>query len=273
MYLAHWGLERSPFAPSSAPPLYYDGETQIEAAARLRFSVRHGRRLAMLVGAAGVGKSVALHRFAEELRREGGRVVFASLRGLAVREMLWQICAQLALGPQPSDDSVALFRRLGVFVQSLAWQREAVALALDDADAAGPDALTQLVRLLSLGGDRSRTTLLLTTAPGGLPRLGRELLDATDLRIDLEPWSESETIGYVQHALLEAGCDRPAFDDEALSVLATLSDGVPRHVNRLADHALLMAAAAGRDAVDAATVEAAHEALRWQAAPTPETIY
>ena len=66
-----------------------------------------------------------------------------------------------------------------------------------------------------------------------------------DLRIDLEPWTASECVGYVQHALLESGCDQPAFDDEALETLASLSGGVPRRLNRLADHALLAAAAEG----------------------------
>jgi general secretion pathway protein A len=94
------------------------------------------------------------------------------------------------------------------------------------------------------------------------------LLDAVDLRIDLEPWSEGETVGYVQHALVEAGCDRPIFGDEALSALFHLSDGVPRRVNRLADQALLGAAAEGLEQVTAAIVESAHDAVGWM---TPVT--
>ncbi len=55
------------------------------------------------------------------------------------------------------------------------------------------------------------------------------------------------------------------FDDEALSALFHLTDGVPRQVNRLADHALLGAAAEGQDAVDAGMLELAHESLAWTA--------
>jgi type II secretory pathway predicted ATPase ExeA len=96
-------------------------------------------------------------------------------------------------------------------------------------------------------------------------RLGDELLEAADLRIDLEPWSEADAVGYVQHALVEAGADRPIFEDEALAALYALSDGIPRRVIRLADHALLGAAGDGQDMVDAAMVEAAHDALSWTA--------
>jgi type II secretory pathway predicted ATPase ExeA len=265
MYLAHWGLERSPFAPGLAAPLYYEGEGQAEAAARLRFVVRNGRRLALVVGVRGVGKSLLVRRFAEECRREGRAAAALGVAGLSVREFMWQLAAQFSLGPQPTDDAVGLFGRVAAHAESLRWQRDPATILLDDADQAGPDVQTQLLRLLALGGEHSRLTLVLSTAPAETWRLGRELLDAADLRVDVDPWSEAETTGYIQHALIEAGCDRPAFDDEALSVLFTLTEGVPRQVNRLADHSLLGAAAEGAQSVDAGMIEAAHDALNWAA--------
>jgi type II secretory pathway predicted ATPase ExeA len=263
MYLAHWGLARSPFAASAAAPLFYEGETQVEAAARLRFVVRQGRRLAVVVGPAGVGKSALVQQFATLCRREGRAAAVASLAGACSRELLWQLAAQFALGPEVADDAVALFRRLAEFDQSLRWQRDGAVVVLDDADQAGADVRALLLRLMALSGETTRLTLILSVGAGEAWRLGDELLEAVDLRVDVEPWSESETIGYVQHALIEFGCDRPAFDDEALRVMYLLTDGVPRLVNRLADHALLAAAAEGRESVDAATIEAAHDALAW----------
>lgn len=263
MYLDHWGLARSPFADGLAPPLFYEGESQTEAAARLRFVVRHARRLALLAGVRGVGKSLLLRRFAGQMRREGRSVAVANLAGVSMRELLWQLAAQFSLGPQPADDAVGLFRCLSAYGESLRWSSDGATIFLDDADQAGPDVRTQLVRLLL--GDAARFTLVLSADPADLSRLGGQLLDATDLRIDLEPWSEAETIGYLQHGLLEAGCDRPVFDDEALSALALHSGGVPRQVNRLADHALIVAAAEELESVTAATVEAAQDAVNWVA--------
>jgi general secretion pathway protein A len=266
MFLAHWGLARSPFADGQAAPLFYEADSQAEALARLRFVVGDGRRLSVVAGDRGVGKTFALHRFAEECRREGRPVASASLAGLTVRELWWQLAAQLAIGPQPSDDAVALFRRLAGFVDSLRWRATSAAILLDDADLAGPDVRAQLARLVALGGHQPRLSLVLATSPAAVERLGADLLDAADLRIYLEPWSETECIGYLQHALLEAGCDRPAFDDEALAALAALSGGVPRRVNRLADQALLAAAAEGLETVNAAMVEASAAAINY---PTP----
>lgn len=266
MYLAHWGLVKSPFAPGPTPPLYYEGEGQAEASARLRFMARHGRRLAVVVGSPGIGKTATLARCAAERRREGRPTALINLAGLSVRELLWQLAGQLALGPQPGDDAISLFRRVAAYADALRWEPLGACIILDDADQAGPDVRSQLLRLANLGAEEPRLTLTLAATPAGVGRLGHELLAAADLRIELEPFSDAETVGYVQHALLEAGCDRPAFDDEALAVLATLSGGVPRQVNRLADHALLAAAMDELDAVDAATVEASHDALGWIAA-------
>ena len=142
-----------------------------------------------------------------------------------------------------------------------------VVLLADDADQAGADVVAQLMRLARLAPNDQPwlvTTLAATRQRAG--RLGENLLEAIDLRIDLEPWDDDDAAGYIQFALLEAGCERPAFDDEALSVLHALSSGNPRRVNRLADYSLLGAAAAGLETVDAATVEAAHDALGWSAA-------
>lgn len=263
MYLKHWGLERSPFANASEAGVFYEGDSLSEAQARLRFVVGQVQRVAILVGMRGVGKSLAARRFAARCRREGRPVATAGLAGLSPRELLWQIAAQWSLAPRPTEDAIALFRRIAEFSATARLRNASALLLLDDAEQAGPDVRAQLLRLLALGGGSPWLTLVLTSSPEAVGRIGEELLDAVDLRIDLEPWSESETVGYVQHALVEAGCERPAFADEALSALFHLSDGVPRRVNRLADQSLLGAAAEGLEQVTAAVVEAAHDAVGW----------
>ncbi|HEX6961857.1 MAG TPA: AAA family ATPase, partial [Lacipirellula sp.] len=230
----------------------------------LRYVADH-RRHAVLVGERGVGKSLLLRHFAEQRRRDGREAVSIAAAGLAPRELAWQIAAGLSLAPRPEDDLVRLFRRLSDFAAATATGSAGALVLLGDADQTGPDVRTQLLRLLSLGSGASWITLVMTAGLRSVGRLGDELLEAADLRIDLEPWGETDAVGYVQHALIEAGADRPIFDDEALAALYALSDGIPRRVNRLADHALLGAAGEGQEMVDAAMVEAANDALSWTA--------
>lgn len=265
MYHAYWRLNRPPFASREAAPLFYEGESQLESLARLRFVARQ-RQNALMVGERGAGKSTLLGQFAAQCRAEGRDLAAANLAGLSAREFLWNVAAQLSLGPRPDDDAIRLFRRLADHAAATRWRNASTLLLLDDADQAGPDVHLQLSRLLSLSESGTAwLTLIMASTPSGVARLGESLLDAIDLRIDAGPWNEAETIGYIQHALLEAGADQPIFEDEALSTLYSLTDGLPRRVNRLADHALLGAAAEGLETVDAGMIEAAHEAISWTA--------
>ncbi|MBX3431979.1 MAG: AAA family ATPase [Pirellulales bacterium] len=268
MYHAHWGLERTPFAAGIDPTAYYEGAPQAEALARLRFFVHERRHAGILLGDRGAGKSLLLTMFARERRAAGQTPIELNLAGLSTGELLWQLASQLAIGPRVGEDAPRLYRRITDWVAARPVDEPPIVLLADDADQAGPDALAQLVRLGRLAPRAGRPWLavVFAAARARAGRLGEALLEAIDLRIDLEPWDDDDAAGYVQFALLEAGCERPLFDDEALSVLHTLSGGNPRRLNRLADYALLGAAATGLDQVDAGTVEAAHDALGWSTA-------
>jgi type II secretory pathway predicted ATPase ExeA len=263
MYYAHWGLSHSPFA--SATPLFYRGESQAEALARLRYAAEESR-YALLVGERGVGKSALLAEFAAERRQAVSHAALVSLAGRSPRELLWELAAGLSLGPRPEDDAVRLFRRLEDFAAAAVWQRAPALVLLDDANLVGPDSRWQLARLFSLGGHAGRWATFILAGDQRLPQLlGEDVLGWFELRVDLEPWSEADMVGYIQHALVAAGREEPAFDEEALGVMYTLTGGAPRQVNRLADHALLGAAAEECALVGAAMIEAAHEALGWTA--------
>ena len=71
MYQAHWGLQESPFRGRPDPKLFYQSPTHEEALARLHFLSDQRRRLGLLVGASGSGKSLFLEVFAQQLRRTG----------------------------------------------------------------------------------------------------------------------------------------------------------------------------------------------------------
>jgi type II secretory pathway predicted ATPase ExeA len=136
---------------------------------------------------------------------------------------------------------------------------------LDDVHEAGPDLSAQLLRLVQLDAARETLTLVLATRAAQAPRLGEQLLELVDLRIDLEPWGELDTVGYLQLALVEAGCERPLFDDDSLAEIHRLTSGVPRQVNRLAEHALWAGAAGTPEIIDTAAIRAAHAELTGRA--------
>ena len=71
MYPTRWGLSETPFATRLDPRFFHPSPTHEEALARLHFLVDDGRRLGLLSGSRGSGKSLLLQVFARQIRRVG----------------------------------------------------------------------------------------------------------------------------------------------------------------------------------------------------------
>ncbi|MEO0531356.1 MAG: AAA family ATPase, partial [Planctomycetota bacterium] len=232
-----------------------------EAAARADYLVSQRRRVGVLLGGRGWGKTTAAAAIAAEQRRAGVQTVLLDVVGLTARELLFRVAEGLAAAPDAADCQMRLWRRIEDALAESRWQERTTLLIVDDAEELGPDSQQQLVRLARLEADpAARWTILLATAPEALDRLNKSLLHLIDLRIDLSAWSLDDTVGYIQSALIDAGRFDPVFTDGALDLLHELTRGVPRHVARLADFALLagagkQATTVGRDLVEQAFAE------------------
>ncbi|HEY4759151.1 MAG TPA: hypothetical protein VIH42_01085, partial [Thermoguttaceae bacterium] len=69
MYQSHWGLRESPFRGGLVMQLLQRSPTHEEALARLHFLVDNQRRLGLLMGPSGSGKSLVLEAFAGAMLR------------------------------------------------------------------------------------------------------------------------------------------------------------------------------------------------------------
>ena len=191
----------------------------------------------------------------------GDRVASLDLFGLTPREFYFRLASELGAEPWAGDDATTLQRRLADRVVADRALGVGVTLLVDGADQAGADTLSHLQRVLrseQLG--HGRVGVVIAADPARLVRLGDLVEQVIDLRVDLEPWDEGDTIEYLQVGLVEAGADGPLFDNEAITEIHRLSGGVPRRVTRLADHALLIGACEGAELVDVELVRAAEEA-------------
>lgn len=267
MYLQHWGFERSPFVASPETP--YPTEPLSEATARADYLIGERRRMGVLLGSRGVGKSTCLAAIAEEQRSGSRRAAVASIDAVALtaRELLWRTAEGLGASPDGADTQMTLWRRIEDHLAENRWQDRPTVLLIDDAQQLGPDSQQQLVRLARLDSTpEAQWTILLATPADALERLNETLLHLIDLRIDLAPWGLDDTIGYVQTCLVEAGRLEPVFEYGALARLHALTRGVPRHVVRLADFALLAGAGQRVETIDEEVVEQAFAETKWSPA-------
>jgi type II secretory pathway predicted ATPase ExeA len=269
--IRHWGLDRWPFGSVPSAAQFYPTAGHEEALARIEYLVDARRRLGLLAGGSGYGKSMLLSVAASRLARRGNAVVTVDATGLSTREFLWQLAAGLRASPLNDADSPRLWRQIADRLTENRLQEVGTVLFLDEVGLAGPDVLTQFARLARLDASpAARWTLILAAESQHISRWNETLRELVDLRIDVEPWEQGETVGFLQTALVEAGSTGPLFDDLALITLHELSGGVPRRVARLADYALLAGAEANSDHVTADLVRAAYEEIAW---PQLEAAY
>jgi len=262
MYRTHWGLTETPFRARLDPRYFYHGEAQEEALARLAFLVDERRRVGLVMGQRGSGKSFLLAVFAQQMRQLGRPVVLLNLLGLDQASLLWQLALALGLEPQPEDRPAALWQRITDRIAENRYQQSSTIMLLDDADRAKPDAITLVTRLAQHDPSPDATlTLVLAGRQEQMSRLGRTLVELAELRIDLESWDLSDTQAHIKTALEKAGCAKAVFDASAIARLHELTGGIPRLVNHLADLALLAGAAQKLPQITSETIDLVYEEL------------
>jgi len=262
MYQAHWGLDQSPFQTRLDPRFFYQSPTHDEALARLYFLVEQGRRLGLLMGAQGSGKSLLLEVFADQMRKSGSPVARLSLLGVDAAEFLWALAGELGLHPDRDLPLHALWRLLIDRIVEYRYQQMKTIILLDDADRAAPEVLTQVARLaqVDLSTD-SQLTIVVAGRPEKIGRLGDSLLERAELRIDLDLWQPGDTEDFVRTSLAQAGRREPVFAPSAITRLHELAQGIPRRISQLADLALLAGAGQNLDRIDVETVESVYHEL------------
>lgn len=270
--LAHWGLAEPPFVSLCDPRWFYQSGPHEEAIARLTFAFENRRRLAVLNGSRGTGKSLTLAVVAHTIRRTGGDVCLFDLAGRTGDDFAWSLAAGLKLGLSVDTPMSLVWRRIDEHLDGRRDAHLPVTLLCDHFGSCEQSTISAIERLLRSEELGRSLTVIIAGRPGELPS---SFQDLADLRVHLEPLDLRETHGYVTGLLEAAGATRAIFDHEALDELHALSGGLPREINRIAELALLAGQCDGAERISEsllrnAAAEARVERLRRR--PTRELV-
>lgn len=263
MHREHWGLSESPFDAHEHPRRFYASPGHEEALARLQYLLDSRKRLGLLLGDSGCGKSLLMRMFARQVQIGRTPVAQVNLWAVEPDEMLEAIARAWGLDPAPGESCSRLWRRLNDRMAEHRLERLASLVLLDDADRAPPETQRQIERLVQADASGSAgLTVVLAGQREHPQRISSRLLELAELRIDVGPWSLADTQGYMTHVLRQAGRALPAFDAPALERLHDLAGGVPRQINQLSELSLVAGAVQRLEIVDLHTVETVADELR-----------
>jgi len=249
--LEYWELEKSPFVQPATAAAYYATPSSDEALARMQYLAERGRRLGLLVGESGNGKSLLLRVFASQLRRQAVSVCEVDLLGMGTHELLWSLATQLGATTRSGATTFDLWESVADELRQCVRINAQVAILVDNADQitgglegeSDGELLALLARLSQMNPAAKVAPLTILAAnPDMVELLGRRLLELVELRIDLPAWELSETWAYIKSRLEQTGCQTDLFTTGAVEQIERLTGGVPRKVNQLADLALVAAA-------------------------------
>ncbi len=277
MYARHWGLVDIPFQSTVDRRWFYEGPSHEEALARLLFLVEQHRRLGLLIGAAGTGKTMLLSVLQRSAAQAQTEVVDVNVAGRSGNEVVWELAAKLRLNPRSDETPAMLWRKIEETLIGNQLARAQTLLVFDHFEWADRDCQKAVARLVHLNTQAPAWTTIVAAVRQHSVRECCELFrPLVDLTIDVPAFNHDESRDYVISLLTRAGRREPLFTDSALDRLHELSGGVPRELNRLCDMSLLAAMSAGAAAVTADIVssfaeeETAAETFQRQTVLSPQ---
>ena len=265
MYLEHFQLKLKPFQITADPKFLWLGEKHKEALATLRYGILDNRGFLLLTGEVGTGKTILINQLVSMLEID---TVVATLPDPDLESMdFYNLLADGFQMKRTFESKGAFLIHLRDFLHQSHSKKKQVLLIIDESQRLN-HRLMEDIRVLSnielhdkklinifFVGQQEFNSILLTPQ-------NRALAQRITVRFHIEPLSKDETDRYVAHRLKVAGTNRRLFKNSAISEVYTFSNGIPRLINIICDHALLTAYAKGMNQVDEKIIQECAEELR-----------
>lgn len=261
-----------PFIAAPDASRYFPSAVAEEARQRISRAIARGEGPALLIGAAGTGKSLLLAVLAEQFGELREIVPLAGAQICTRRALLQTILFQLDL-PYKGIDEGELRLSLLEHLEPGDMPPRRLLLLVDEADSLPLRLLEELRTLSNVSrGGESLVNLVLAGSPILEERFADPQLTAFSQRIStrcyLAAMGRDETFQYVRAQVAATGMDPDTlFAQDALEAIFSATDGLPRLVNQLGDQLVWMAHESSETPLVGETVQRAWSELQQLPAP------
>ena len=247
MYLEHYNLLEKPFEMSPGPRFLWLGEKHLEALATLKYGIYENKGFLLLTGDVGVGKTALIHRLIKEIYASKV-VAYVPNPGLEPLDFFNILAHELRID-KSFDSKGAFLIEFKRFLIKRHAENKKVLLVIDESQRLYHELLEE-IRLFSNIELENRKLINIFFV--GQPEFNQILLEPRNravkqriaVRYQVEPLNHEETSHYIEHRMQVAGATRKIFTSNAISDIFKFSNGCPRLINIICDHALLTGYAA-----------------------------
>jgi general secretion pathway protein A len=265
MYLEYYGLKRKPFDISPDPRFLWLGEMHREALAILRYGIQENKGFLLLTGDVGTGKTVLINSL---IKLVDEKVIVATIPdpGLGLIDFYNILADEFKMdrGFTQKGEFLIHFKK---FLIKAYGDQKTVLMIIDEAQRL-EHALLDEVRVLS--NIDFRGSMLINIFLVGQSELREMLLEERNrpfrqriaVNYNIEPLNEKETVAFIEHRLKVAGATRKYFTADAMREIHAFSNGFPRLINVMCDHALMSGYSAGLTMIDGGIIKGCAKELQ-----------
>lgn len=281
MYESFFGFRERPFPATAHADRYFPSQAAEHARQTITRCIERAEGPSLLIGPAGTGKTLLCQVLAWKLATGYRVALLASGRLCTRRALLQAILFELGL-PYRDMEEGELRLSLVDHLQPSPACPNGLLLLVDEAHTL-PLRLLEEIRLITnlTHNGQARVRLVLAGNASLEERFSSPKLESFNQRIAarcyLEPLTREETAAYVRSQVsFVGGQGESIFQEDSLRAIFHATDGIPRLINQLGDHALMLAFAGGKHTLNASHIEEAWSDLQqlptpWQAAKTAES--
>src|ERR1700727_1799188 len=245
MYKSFFKLQHNPFGTSPDPRFLYMMPHTREALACLEDGISSRKGFTVLTGEVGTGKTTLLRRALGSFSGKRISTAFVFNPRLDVLDFLEFVMTDFGIVPQTRTKSGMLLQLNRWLIERFRVEETCV-VVVDEAQNLSWDLLEEIRLLTNL---ETSSEKLLQIVLSGQPELEEKLRHPSvrQLRQRVALWcrtqalTENQTHAYVAERLRIAGASWPLFSDEALELIHRYSRGIPRLINLLCEHSLIVA--------------------------------
>ena len=262
MYKSFFEFNRRPFSAMPQVDFYFPAAAIETARQTLTRCVERSEGPALIIGPVGTGKTLLCQVLATQFASHFQICQLANSRLCSRRALLQAILFESGLDYRGLDEGELRLTLIDYLSTDTSCPNGMV-LLVDEAHSVPIELLEELRMITNLiRNGESRVRLILSGLPKLEERFASPKLESFSQRIAarcyLECLNRDETANYVRYYVTTAGSERnPVFEDESLRVVYDATDGIPRLINQLCDHALVMAAVGGHRVMDGTGIQEA----------------
>lgn len=258
MYLSHFNLKIKPFRISPDPKFLWLGETHKEALAMLKYGIHDDCGFLLLSGDVGTGKTTLINGLLESL---DDQTLIAMIADPGLEKLDFYNFITHAFEIKKTFNSKGDFLVHFIhFLHKANADGKKVLIIIDEAQRLSHEIMEEIRQLSNIEKKDAKLLNIFLVGQHELIETlnetrNRALLQRITMKYLIGPLKNEDVGNYIAFRLKVAGTEKKIFSSSAVRQIISFSNGYPRLINIICDHALLTTYVKGKQKVDAACIK------------------